>query len=61
LNASLRYIVDRKDLLAKGMKELFDYIINIKRMTHTFSLAQERGFAAFVITFLQGKLENLKR
>jgi hypothetical protein len=50
LGISIQYILDRKDLITKSLKELFVFIVSFKEMT--FSLAQERAFALFMMAYL---------
>ena len=59
LGSNIQYILARKDLIVRNMKELFGFVLSWKEMT--WSLAQERGFAMFVVAYLEGDLMKLLR
>jgi hypothetical protein len=58
LGNNLEYILTRKDLIVRNMKELFNFVLSWKEMT--CSLAQERGFAMFVVAYLEGDMMKLR-
>lgn len=59
LGSNMQYILTRKDLIVRNMKELFNFVLPWKEMS--CSLAQERAFAMFVMAYLEGDLMKLHK
>lgn len=55
--ASMHDIIDRTDILVKNIQSLFNFVVSFNEMT--YSLAQERALALFIMAFLKGNLEKL--
>lgn len=55
--ASMHDISDRTDILVKNIQSLFNFVLSFNEMT--YSLAQERAFALFIMAYLKGDLEKL--